>query len=203
MNSKNVLKVVVSFLPLALVACGGATTTSDAGTSGGNYWSVGSGTVSGDGVSATVSGVEVFFQQSPGETTSDLELAATFDSTSGGDLTFTTPTGITTGGLTCVVQLEAAPTVATFASATGCGGLAFDYATSSTSDGFASQAPAVSWCSNSANQLASGSWTLTITSLTLAVQGTSLTSTLWTPHGTLTSTLPDAANGSVTLDLSF
>ncbi len=214
------------FLSLALCtvvsACGSGSKGTTAGGSGGSSGSSGSGASSGgssgsgngefpSGGTFTVSGADsgsasaklAGFQSSLTTGTSDgteLGIAAVNgDGTS--SAVFSTPTGIASYTFTGNLYFPAQPTSGmTLTNSQTCGSIAFSYGSASKpfEYGFEASSTAGANCTSATSN--AGSWTLTLSSVTL-VPG--VVNNSYTAHGTLNATMPDGMGDTGTLDLTF
>ena len=136
-----------------------------------------------------------------------LWIAATYSSgSSAGQLTLSSPTGAQNVSFSSSIGFTQVPAAGTYQSSgnSACGGLVLT-GTLPNSTAFAYVATSASNCSGSAST-ASGSWTLTLTSVAPYYVGGTASGTVsyYTVHGSLTGTMPgQSSDASVNVDLTF
>jgi hypothetical protein len=211
-------------LASTLAACGGKTGSATAGQNGGGTGGTNGGGASGGGTSGgnsdgeflaqgnfTVSGADsgsasatlAGFQSSLTSGTSDgseFSLAAvTGDSTSSAN--FSTPAGIGSYTVTGNFYFPGTPASGmTLTNADTCGSVGFSYG--SVSQPFANNFVAASTAGIdcTAASMSSGSWTLTLSSVSAVQNGLGNS---YTAHGSLNATMPDGSGDTGTLALTF
>lgn len=179
---------------------GGASSGGSSGSGDDQFPSSGTFTVTGtNSASANLAGFQTSLTTGTSDGTEWSVAAVNGDSTS--SAVFSTPTGIASYTFTCSLYFPAKPAAGTtLTSSQTCGSIGFSYGSAAKPFEYDFEASSTAGASCTAASSNKGSWTLTLSSVTL-VPG--VVDTSYTAHGTLTATLPDGNGDTGTLDLTF